>query len=42
MRRLDESDVVRAALSPIRRTMLDLLRQPFSASGLVDETPVPR
>ena len=42
MRYLDEPEVVRAALSPVRRRMLELLREPLSASGLAEAMSVPR
>ncbi|MFS0913256.1 ArsR/SmtB family transcription factor [Microbacterium sp. 179-I 3D2 NHS] len=42
MRYLDEPDVVRAALSPVRRRMLELLREPLSASGLAEAMSAPR
>jgi DNA-binding transcriptional ArsR family regulator len=42
VRYLDEPDQVRVALSPIRRRLLDLLREPSSASRLAEELDLPR
>ncbi|MGW0479489.1 ArsR/SmtB family transcription factor [Nonomuraea sp. NPDC003214] len=42
MRYLEEPDQVRMALSPIRRRLLELLREPSSASRLAEELDLPR
>jgi DNA-binding transcriptional ArsR family regulator len=42
MRYLDEPDQIRVALSPIRRRLLELLREPSSASRLAEELDLPR
>lgn len=42
MKYLDEPDVVRTALSPIRRRLLGLLREPSSAIRLSEELGLPR
>ncbi|WP_109507545.1 winged helix-turn-helix domain-containing protein [Nocardioides speluncae] len=42
MKYLDEPDQVRVALSPIRRRLLELLREPSSASRLAEELDLPR
>lgn len=42
MKYLDQPDQVRAALSPTRRQLLELLRTPSSASRLAEELELPR
>ncbi|MFJ4225612.1 ArsR/SmtB family transcription factor [Microbacterium sp. NPDC089695] len=42
MRYLDEPEVIRAALSPVRRTLLAHLREPASASRLAEILDLPR
>ncbi|MBT2484400.1 MULTISPECIES: helix-turn-helix domain-containing protein [unclassified Microbacterium] len=42
MKFLDTPDLVRAALSPIRRSLLEMLQDPSSASRLAEELSVPR
>lgn len=39
---LDNADALRLALSPIRRRLLELLRQPASAASLADAVGMPR
>lgn len=39
---LDQPDQVRAVLSPLRRSLLDLLREPSSATQLADALRLPR